>query len=65
MTNSNNLMQKVIQTSGFAAGGGLLKPEQSDRFIDYMWDASVLLPQVRTVKMNRDVQDIDLSLIHI
>lgn len=59
MTNSNNLMQKVIQTSGFAAGGGLLKPEQSDRFIDYMWDASVLLPQVRTVRMNRDVQDID------
>ena len=59
MTNSNNLMQKVINTAGFAAGGGLLKPEQSDRFIDYMWDASVLMPQVRTVKMNRDVQDID------
>lgn len=59
MTNSNNLMQKVINTAGFAAGGGLLKPEQSDRFIDYMWDASVLMPQVRTVKMSRDVQDID------
>lgn len=59
MTNSNNLMNKVIATTGFAAGGGLLKPEQSDRFIDYMWDASVLMPQVRTVKMTRDVQDID------
>lgn len=59
MTNSNTLMQKVISTGGFAAGGGLLKPEQSDRFIDYMWDASVLLPNVRTVRMTRDVQDID------
>jgi len=52
-------MQKVIQTSGFAAGGGLLKPEQSNRFVDYMVNSTQLLPQVRTVRMNRDVQDID------
>ena len=59
MTNSNDLLQKVITTGSMAAGGGLLGPEQSNRFIDYMWDGSVLMPQVRTIKMNRDVQDID------
>ena len=59
MTSSNDLLQKVINTTGFASGGGLLKPEQSDRFIDYMWNASVLLPQVRTRRMTRDVEDID------
>ena len=59
MTSSNEMMQKVIQTSGFAAGGGLLKPEQSDRFVDYMVDSTRLFPQVRTVRMSRDVQDID------
>lgn len=59
MTNSNDIMQKVINTTGFASGGGLLGPAQSDRFIDYMWDASVLMPQARTVRMTRDVQDID------
>ena len=59
MTSSNEMMQKVIQTSGFAAGQGLLKPEQSERFVDYMVDSTTLFPQVRTVRMSRDVQDID------
>lgn len=59
MTNSNDVMQKVINTTAFGQGNGLLRPEQSDRFIDYMVDATVLMPQVRTVRMNRDVQDID------
>ena len=59
MTTNNNLMQKVLNTNGFAQGGGLLPPEQADRFIDYMWDARVMLPRVRTERMTRDVQEVD------
>lgn len=61
MTDSNNLLSKVI-TSGQMGGktaGGILNPTQSDRFIDYFFDQVVLMPQVRQVRMNSDVMDID------
>lgn len=57
---SNELLEKVIRTTEVGAGGGgLLNPEQSNRFIDYMWDSTVLGPQVRTIRMRSDVVDID------
>lgn len=59
---SNELLQKVITTStlGTAPGeNGLLNPEQSNRFIDYMWDATVLGSQVRTIRMKSDTVEID------
>lgn len=58
---SEDLLQKVITSTGVSnlTGGGALNRENADRFIDYMWDATVLLPQVRTIRMNSDVQDID------
>lgn len=57
---SNELLEKVIRTTEVGAGGGgLLNAEQSNRFIDYMWDATVLGPQVRTIRMRSDVVDID------
>lgn len=57
---SNELLEKVIRTSEIGAGGGgLLNAEQADRFIDYMWDATVLGSQVRTIRMRSTVQDID------
>lgn len=60
---SNELLEKVITTSSIGAdssnGGGLLTPQQSGRFIDYMWDATVLGGQVRTVRMNRDTVELD------
>lgn len=59
---SNELLQKVITTStlGSAPGeNGLLNPEQSDRFIDYVWDATVLGGQVRTIRMKSDTVEID------
>lgn len=58
---SDNLLQKVITSQGVSiqSGGGALNREQSDRFIDYLWDATVLLPQVRTRRMRSDVEDID------
>lgn len=60
---SNELLEKVISTSSIGAdssgGGGLLTPQQSGRFIDYMWDATVLGGQVRTIRMNRDTVELD------
>lgn len=57
---SNEMLQKVLQTSTIGAGGGgLLNAEQTDRFIDYMWDATVLASQVRKIRMRATVQDID------
>jgi hypothetical protein len=57
---SNELLEKVIRTTEVGSGGGgLLNAEQADRFIDYMWDATVLGTQVRTIRMRSTVQDID------
>lgn len=57
---SNELLEKVIRTTEVGAGGGgLLNPEQSNRFIDYMWDATVLGSQVRTIRMRSTEQEID------
>ncbi|QMP84182.1 major capsid protein [Streptomyces phage Coruscant] len=57
---SDELIEKVIRTTEVAAGGGgLLNPEQANRFIDYMWDATVLGRQVRTIRMKSDTVDID------
>ena len=61
MSNSE-LLQKVITTStlGSAPGqNGLLSPEQSTRFINYMWDATVLGSQVRTIRMKSDTVELD------
>ena len=58
---SNELLEKVISTSVIGANGvgGLLTPEQSGRFIDYMWNSTVLGPQVRTVRMRANEVELD------
>ena len=57
---SNELLQKVIETTTVGAdGGGLLKPEQSSRFIDYMFDATILTRVARTIRMRADTTEID------
>jgi hypothetical protein len=58
---SDNLLEKVIVSTeiGNPAGSGLLKPEQADRFIDYMWDATVLGSQVRSIRMRSNELEID------
>jgi|ERR1044072_8552277 hypothetical protein len=57
---SNELLEKVIRTTEVGAGGGgLLNAEQADRFIDYMWDSTVLGSQVRTIRMRSTEVDID------
>jgi hypothetical protein len=56
---SNEMLEKVIRTTEIGAGGGLLNPEQSDTFIDYMWDTTVLGDQVRTIRMKSDTIEIE------
>ena len=64
---SNELLEKVISTSSIGAdtsgGGGLLSPQQSGQFIDYMWDATTLGRQVRTIPMNADEVELDRMAI--
>lgn len=56
----DELLEKVIRTSELGASeNGLLTPEQSNRFIDYMWDATVLGSQVRTIRLRGDEVEID------
>lgn len=60
---SNELLEKVITTTSIGAdstnGGGLLSPEQSGRFIDYMWNATTLGSQVRTIPMKSNELELD------
>jgi HK97 family phage major capsid protein len=57
---SNELLEKVVDTATVAGGsGGLLNAEQSNRFIDYMWDATSLVQTARTIRMRSDTVDID------
>ena len=57
---SENILEKVIRTTEVGSGGGgLLAPEQSNRFIDYMFDATVMLQDCRTHRMRAEVAEID------
>lgn len=64
---SNELLEKVISTSSIGAdstnGGGLLSPQQSGRFIDYMWNATTLGSQVRTIRMRANEVELDRMAI--
>jgi hypothetical protein len=64
---SNDLLEKVISTTSIGAdstnGGGLLSPQQSGRFIDYMWDATTLGSQVRTIRMRANEVELDRMAI--
>ena len=69
---SNELLQKVIDTTNLGAGGvnaspdtdtksgvGLLYPDQANRFLDYMWDATILAKAARTIRMRSNTTEID------
>ena len=45
-------------TSAFT-GTGLLYPDQANRFIDYMWDATILAKAARTIRMRSNTTEID------
>jgi hypothetical protein len=57
---TSELLQKVVDTTLVGSGGGgILNPEQADRFIDYMVDNTVLVKEARVVRMNAPVREID------
>lgn len=57
---SEQVLEKVIdRTMVNQAGGGILTAEQSDRFIDYMWDETALLNTARTIRMRANTIEID------
>lgn len=57
---SNEMLEKVIATSTIGAGsGGLLSAEQTNTFLDYIWDATVLGQQVRKIRMRATEMEID------
>jgi hypothetical protein len=60
MMSSRDLLEKVINTTQIGAGtGGILKPRQANRFIDYLFDQSVLMKTARIVRMNAPTIEID------
>lgn len=48
-----------LHTASENGNGGLLNPEQSARFLDYMFDSTVIGKVARTVRMKSDTAEID------
>lgn len=64
MATNDELLEKVtgnaVRTSDIASGtGGILKPQQSARFLDYLYEQSVLIRNARFVRMNNPTIEID------
>ena len=62
-TQTTSMSGSASATTGIHVGsegdGGLLNPEQSARFLDYMFDATVIGKVARTVRMKSDTTEID------
>lgn len=61
MSNNSTLLEKAVTTTsnpGLAVAG-LMNADQSNRFIDYMWDATALARDGRVVRMRADTTEID------
>jgi hypothetical protein len=60
MTISNEeLVQKAVITADALASAGKLNPAQSDRFIDFVIDETVLKDNARTVRFRNETLEID------
>ncbi len=64
---SNDLIEKVVRTTEVQAGNpvgtGGLTYAQADKFIDYMWDATVLGSLVTTKRMNAVEEEWDVIAV--
>jgi hypothetical protein len=59
-----DLLEKVVNTTQIGVDTGVLKPRQANRFIDYLFDQSVLMKTARVVRMNAptvEIEKIDLG----
>lgn len=54
----SDVLQKVIETTDLGTAG-LLRPDQSDTFIDYMWDQTVLGKDSRVVRLRAETAELD------
>lgn len=54
----DELLRKAVDTTDLTAGG-LLGPQQADRFIDLVTDQSVMLREARIVRMRSAVMELD------
>jgi len=60
MATNDDLLQKVIDTTLIGSGGGgILAPKQANRFIDYMYDQTLLTKDARFVRMNSPSLEIE------
>jgi len=55
----NELLQKALETADLIAGGGELNPEQSDKFITYLQDMSVMGKDARFIPMKSKKREIN------
>ncbi len=58
-TFASNTTAGGVHRAAEAGNGGLLNPEQSARFLDYMFDATVIGKVARTVRLKSDTAEID------
>lgn len=57
---NKDLLEKVISTTQIGSGsGGILNAKQANRFLDYLFEQSILMQDARTIRMNEPTQDID------
>lgn len=57
---SRELLQKVVDTTQIGAGGGgILSAKQANKFLDYVFDQSVLMHTARVIRMGGPTMDID------
>ena len=57
--NNETLVEKAVITADALAASGKLNPAQSDKFIDYVIDETILKNNARTVRFRNEVLDID------
>ncbi|TET34834.1 MAG: phage major capsid protein [Planctomycetota bacterium] len=55
----NELLQKALETADLIAGGGDLNPEQSEKFITYLHDLSVMAKDARLIPMKSKKREIN------
>lgn len=58
LISNRQLISKAITTSNLTTGG-LLNPEQANKFIDYMVDQSAFLKDIRMERMDGPAKDLD------
>lgn len=56
---NEELVLKAINSANALSSAGKLNPAQSDKFIDYVFDESVLAKTVRTVRFRNESMEID------